>query len=75
MVPRGSAPRPKEGVGLFLYGLSVSDYDRRAMNGNRRERITAFSRSVMLRNVVMRKYSIDDMRLFYENALRFLKQF
>nr|WP_319488167.1 phenylalanine--tRNA ligase subunit alpha [uncultured Caproiciproducens sp.] len=28
-----------------------------------------------LERVVMRKYSIDDMRLFYENDVRFLKQF
>jgi phenylalanyl-tRNA synthetase alpha chain len=28
-----------------------------------------------LERVVMRRYQIDDMRLFYENDVRFLKQF
>ena len=28
-----------------------------------------------LERVVMRRYNIDDIRLFYENDVRFLKQF
>ena len=28
-----------------------------------------------LERIVMRRYGIDDLRLFYENDLRFLNQF
>ena len=36
---------------------------------------TGFAFGVGLERVVMGKYGIDDLRLFYENDLRFLKQF
>lgn len=36
---------------------------------------SGFALGMGLERVVMRKYSIDDMRLFYENDVRFLKQF
>ncbi|HEX2985838.1 MAG TPA: phenylalanine--tRNA ligase subunit alpha [Caproiciproducens sp.] len=36
---------------------------------------SGFALGMGLERVVMRKYNIDDMRLFYENDVRFLKQF
>ncbi len=36
---------------------------------------TGFALGMGLERVVMRRYQIDDMRLFYENDVRFLKQF
>lgn len=36
---------------------------------------SGFAFGMGLERLVMRKYSIDDMRLFYENDVRFLKQF
>ena len=34
-----------------------------------------FALGMGLERVVMRRYNIDDLRLFYENDVRFLKQF
>ena len=36
---------------------------------------SGFAFGIGLERVVMGKYDIDDLRLFYENDLRFLKQF
>ena len=36
---------------------------------------TGFAFGMGLERMVMMRYGIDDMRLFYENDLRFLKQF
>lgn len=36
---------------------------------------SGFALGMGLERVVMRRYSIDDLRLFYENDVRFLKQF
>ncbi len=36
---------------------------------------TGFAFGLGIERIVMRKYNIDDMRLLYENDLRFLKQF
>ncbi len=39
------------------------------------EEYSGFAFGMGLERLVMRKYSIDDMRLFYENDVRFLNQF
>ena len=39
------------------------------------EEYSGFAFGMGLERLVMRKYSIDDLRLFYENDVRFLKQF
>ncbi len=39
------------------------------------EEYSGFALGMGLERVVMRRYNIDDMRLFYENDVRFLKQF
>ena len=39
------------------------------------EEYSGFAFGVGLERIVMQRYKIDDMRLFYENDLRFLAQF
>ena len=39
------------------------------------ERVTGFAFGIGLERVAMLKYGVDDIRLFYENDLRFLEQF
>ena len=39
------------------------------------EEYTGFALGMGLERVVMRRYTIDDLRLFYENDVRFLQQF
>lgn len=39
------------------------------------ERVTGFAFGMGLERVAMLKYGVDDIRLFYENDLRFLEQF
>ena len=36
---------------------------------------TGFAFGIGLERITMRKYNIDDIRLFYENDVRFLEQF
>ncbi|MEG1621333.1 MAG: phenylalanine--tRNA ligase subunit alpha, partial [Oscillospiraceae bacterium] len=36
---------------------------------------SGFAFGLGLERIVMRKYSVDDIRLFYDNDVRFLKQF
>jgi len=39
------------------------------------ERYTGFAFGVGIERVAMLKYGVEDIRLFYENDLRFLEQF
>ncbi|MEG2036502.1 MAG: phenylalanine--tRNA ligase subunit alpha [Ruthenibacterium sp.] len=39
------------------------------------ERYSGFAFGIGLERIAMKRYGVDDMRLFYENDLRFLKQF
>jgi phenylalanyl-tRNA synthetase alpha chain len=39
------------------------------------EKYTGFAFGMGVERLAMLKYGIDDIRLFYENDLRFLKQF
>ena len=39
------------------------------------EEYTGFAFGVGLESIALLKYEIDDMRLLYENDIRFLKQF
>ncbi len=39
------------------------------------EEYSGFAFGIGLERIAMRKYNIDDMRLFYENDIRFLEQF
>lgn len=40
-----------------------------------KEEYTGFAFGVGLERVALLKYEIDDMRLLYENDIRFIKQF
>ena len=39
------------------------------------EKYTGLAFGIGIERVAMKKYGINDMRLFYENNVRFLKQF
>ena len=39
------------------------------------DRVTGFAFGMGIERVAMLKYGVDDIRLFYENDLRFLEQF
>ena len=39
------------------------------------ERVTGFAFGTGIERIAMLKYGVDDIRLFYENDLRFLEQF
>ena len=45
------------------------------MSGIDPEQYTGFAFGVGLERIALLKYEIDDMRLLYENDIRFLKQF
>ena len=45
------------------------------MGGIDPEEYSGFAFGLGIERVVMRRYNIDDMRLLYENDVRFLKQF
>lgn len=45
------------------------------MSGYQPDEYTGFAFGIGIERMTMLKYSIDDIRLFYENDLRFLKQF
>ncbi|HAU30719.1 MAG TPA: phenylalanine--tRNA ligase subunit alpha, partial [Desulfotomaculum sp.] len=45
------------------------------MSGYNPEEVTGFAFGVGVERVAMLKYGIDDIRLFYDNDLRFLNQF
>ena len=39
------------------------------------EQVTGFAFGMGMERVAMLKYGVDDIRMFYENDLRFLEQF
>ena len=45
------------------------------MSGINPEEYSGFAFGVGLERIALLKYEIDDMRLLYENDVRFLKQF
>jgi len=45
------------------------------MSGINAEEYSGFAFGLGLERVALLKYEIDDMRLLYENDIRFLKQF
>ena len=45
------------------------------MSGIDPEQYSGFAFGVGLERIALLKYEIDDMRLLYENDIRFLKQF
>lgn len=45
------------------------------MNGYDPEEVTGFAFGMGVERIAMLKYGIDDMRLLFENDVRFLRQF
>ena len=45
------------------------------MSGIDNDKYTGFAFGMGLERIALLKYEIDDMRLLYENDIRFLKQF
>jgi phenylalanyl-tRNA synthetase alpha chain len=60
---------------LEILGSGMIDPEVFKMVGYDPERYSGFAFGLGVERVAMLKYGIDDIRLFYENDLRFLSQF
>src|SRR5512135_308292 len=72
----GSGCRVCKGTGwLEILGAGMVDPAVFRAVGYDPEEFTGFAFGMGIERIAMLKYSIDDIRLFYENDLRFLRQF
>jgi phenylalanyl-tRNA synthetase alpha chain len=60
---------------LEILGSGMVDPEVFKMVGYDPEKVTGFAFGMGIERVAMLKYGIDDLRLFFENDLRFLRQF
>lgn len=60
---------------LEILGSGMVDPEVFKMVGYDPETVTGFAFGMGIERIAMLKYGIDDLRLFFENDLRFLKQF
>jgi phenylalanyl-tRNA synthetase alpha chain len=60
---------------LEILGSGMVDPEVFKMVGYDPEEVTGFAFGMGIERIAMLKFGIDDLRLFYENDLRFLKQF
>lgn len=60
---------------IEILGCGMVHPDVLVAGGIDPEKYSGFAFGMGLERIVMAKYSIDDIRLFYENDIRFLKQF
>ncbi len=60
---------------LEILGSGMVDPEVYKMVGYDPEKVTGFAFGMGIERIAMLKFGIDDLRLFYENDLRFLKQF
>jgi phenylalanyl-tRNA synthetase alpha chain len=60
---------------LEILGSGMVDPEVFTMVGYDPEHVTGFAFGMGIERIAMLKYGIDDLRLFYENDLRFLSQF
>lgn len=73
---RGKGCRVCKGTGwLEILGLGMVDPEVYKHVGYDPEEITGFAFGVGIERMAMLKFGIDDLRLFFENDLRFLEQF
>ena len=73
---KGEGCRLCKGEGYIeLLGCGMVHPKVLKMSGIDPEVYSGFALGMGLERVVMRRYNIDDIRLFYENDVRFLKQF
>jgi phenylalanyl-tRNA synthetase alpha chain len=60
---------------LEILGAGMIDPEVYRMVGYDPDRVTGFAFGMGVERIAMLRYGIDDIRLFYENDQRFLKQF
>jgi phenylalanyl-tRNA synthetase alpha chain len=60
---------------LEILGSGMVDPEVFRMVGYDPETVTGFAFGMGIERIAMLKYGIDDLRLFFENDLRFLRQF
>ncbi len=73
---RGSGCRVCKGTGwLEILGSGMVDPEVYKYVGYDPEEVTGFAFGMGIERIAMLKFGIDDLRLFFENDLRFLEQF
>ena len=60
---------------LEILGCGMVDPNVLELNGIDKEKYTGFALGMGIERITMLKYGIKDLRLFFENDLRFLEQF
>ena len=60
---------------LEILGCGMVDPNVLELNGIDREKYTGFALGMGIERITMLKYGIKDLRLFFENDIRFLEQF
>lgn len=60
---------------LEILGCGMTNPNVLRMNGYAPNEVSAFAFGMGVERIAMLKYGIDDLRLFYENDMRFLNQF
>jgi len=76
IICRGTGCRVCKGTGwLEILGAGMVDPELFKRVGYDPERYTGFAFGLGVERITMLKFGIDDIRLFFENDLRFLKQF
>lgn len=72
----GEGCRFCKGTGwLEILGCGMTHPNVLRQNGYDPEKVTAFAFGMGIERIAMLKYGVDDLRLFYEDDMRFLKQF
>jgi len=76
VICRGGGCRVCKGTGwLEILGSGMVDPEVYKYVGYDPEEVTGFAFGMGIERIAMLKFGIDDLRLFFENDLRFLKQF
>lgn len=60
---------------IEILGAGMVNPNVLTMNGYDTEKFTGFAFGVGIERVAMLRYGIDDIRRFYQNDIRFLKEF
>ena len=73
---KGAGCRVCKGTGwLEILGAGMIHPNVLRMSGYYPEKVSGFAFGMGVERITMLRYGIDDLRLFYVNDLRFLKQF
>jgi phenylalanyl-tRNA synthetase alpha chain len=76
VICRGGGCRVCKGTGwLEILGSGMVDPEVYKYVGYDQEEVTGFAFGMGIERIAMLKFGIDDLRLFFENDLRFLEQF